>query len=118
MSSETLPLSTPASHLVVVHPEPSGQHTAQVVGIPDVRVTAGSKEEALAQVRQALTAWLATASWVQVQVSVTASEHPLQRFAGHSKDDPDFDGYLEEIRRYRQEVDQSACSSTSSTPTT
>ena len=48
------------------------------------------------------------------------------RWFGHAKDDPDFNDYLEEIRKFRNEVDhnsddQSAlgeCSSTSSTPTT
>lgn len=116
MSLTTFPADMPTIHWVAVHPEPPGQYTAQVVGIADLRATAGSQDEALAQVRQMLDDWLATASWVRLQAPL--GEHPLQRFAGHSREDPDFDGYLEEIRRYRQEVDQRTCSSTSSTPTT
>lgn len=116
MSLETIPAEMPTVHWVAVHPEPTGQYTAQVVGIADLRASAGSEEKALAQVRQMLDEWLAKASWVRLQAA--PGEHPLQRFAGHSREDPDFDGYLEEIRRYRQEVDQQACSSTSSTPTT
>ncbi len=118
MSTASPSTGTPTSYLVAVRAEPSGQHMAQVVGLPDIRALASSKEEAITQVRQALTEWLAATSWVQMQVPIPAPEHPLLRFAGHSKDDPDFDGYLEEIRRYREQVDQQTCSSISSIPTT
>ncbi len=48
------------------------------------------------------------------------------RWFGHAKDDPDFDAYLDEIRKYREEVDRHADhgsdpgerSDTSSTATT
>jgi hypothetical protein len=46
------------------------------------------------------------------------SAPPRRRFAGHSKDDPDFDQYLEEIQRYREQLDQQQCPDSSSTPTT
>jgi hypothetical protein len=50
---------------------------------------------------------------------------PMKWF-GHARDDPGFEEYLEEIRRFRQEVDDRArhemgegeCSDSSSTPTT
>jgi hypothetical protein len=108
----------PMQHLVVIRQEQPGQYTAQAVGIPEIRATAATREEAIAQVRQLLAQWLETACWVQVEVATPAAGHPLLEFAGHSKDDPDFEGYLEEIRRYRQEVDERACSDSSSTPTT
>lgn len=53
-------------------------------------------------------------------------QNPLMKFAGHLKDDPDFDLYVEEIRKFREEADRrdgrvwetEECSDTSSTPTT
>ena len=36
----------------------------------------------------------------------------------YTRDDPDFDLYLDEIQRYRREVDERECSGSSSTPTT
>ena len=46
------------------------------------------------------------------------ADHTVRQFAGHAKDDPDFDQYLEEIRRFREQSDQQQCSNSSSTPTT
>jgi hypothetical protein len=43
---------------------------------------------------------------------------PVQERAGHAKDEPDFEVYLEEIQQFRQEVDERECSDSSSTPTT
>ena len=53
-------------------------------------------------------------------------ENAAMRYFGHAKDDPDFEGYLEEIRKFREEVDHRAdqdsdvgeCPNTSLTPTT
>ena len=33
-------------------------------------------------------------------------ENPLMSRFGSARDDPDFDGYLDEIRKYREEVDR------------
>lgn len=109
--------------LVEVRPEPDGQYTAQVVGIPEIRLTAATREEALGQVREVLSAWLASGRLVAVEVPQT---NPLLQWFGHAKEDPDFDLYLEEMRRFREEVDaregpqgdEQACSDSSSTPTT
>ena|GEM_PF-6669716 len=35
-------------------------------------------------------------------------ESPLMRWFGHAKDDPDFDAYVDEIRKYREQVDRHA----------
>jgi hypothetical protein len=110
-------------HLILVRSEPPGQFTAQAVGIPEARVTAATKEQAIQQVRGLLAEWLSGGQLVPVEVP---EENPLLKWAGHAKDDPDFDLYLEEIRRYRQEVDERfrqeanehECSDSSSTPTT
>jgi hypothetical protein len=69
----------PMWQLVVVRPEPSGQYTAQVVGIPEVRATAATEEEAIEQTRQTLAEWLKTARWVQVPVPPDTADHSLPR---------------------------------------
>ena len=38
--------------------------------------------------------------WVDVP-----RENPVMRWFGHAKDDPDFEAYLEEIRKFREEMD-------------
>jgi predicted RNase H-like HicB family nuclease len=118
MTSDRQPSSVPTYHLVAVRPEPPGQYTAQVLSLPAICATAATEEEAIAQVRRVLAEWLATARWVQIDVPVPTAGHPLLKFAGHAKEDPDFEEYLEEIRRYRQEVDEREWPHSSSTPTT
>jgi hypothetical protein len=115
--------NSPIRHLVVVRPEPPCQYTAQAVGLPEVRATAASREEAIKQVRDLLNGWLASGQLEAVEVS---GENPLLKWFGHTREDPDFDVYLEEIRRFREEMDEQhrrelearECSNSSSTPTT
>jgi hypothetical protein len=117
MDSE--PTTTPALmyHFVIVRPEPPGQFTAQPLGVPEIRVVAASPKEAVDQVQRALKEWVGLLYWVPVELPKT-NIHAVHQEAGHAKDDPDFETYLEEIRRYRQEVDERECSASSSTPTT
>lgn len=89
-------------HLIRVHAEPPGQFTAEAVGIPDLRATADSQEEAVQRVRALLAKWLATGQLVPIEV---AEENPLGKWFGHARNDPDFELYQEEIRRFRQELD-------------
>src|SRR5437867_723222 len=92
-------------HPVIIRPEATGKFSAEPVGLPELRAEAENAEEAIARVQRALTQW--TGSVVQVPVKVSgAGVQGLMELAGHAKDDPDFDGYLDEIRRYRQEADQ------------
>jgi predicted RNase H-like HicB family nuclease len=108
----------PIHHYLFVRPDSSGKYTGGVFGLPEVRVSADTEAEAFRAIKEALLQWLATTRWVQLRVPEPATAHPATEFAGHAKDDPDFDEYLEQIRRYRQEADERECSSTSSTPTT
>jgi hypothetical protein len=71
---------------------------------------AATESEAVQEVQRALTQWGGSIHWVAVP-------HPGPSLAGHAKDDPDFDLYLEEIRRYRQEVEARECSDSSFIPT-
>lgn len=97
-------------HPVIVRPGAEGQFTAEPLGAPELRVVAGSPQEALAKVQQALPAWPGALHWVPVGGVPPA--------AGHAKDDPEFAAYLEEIERYRREVESRECPNSSSTPTT
>jgi hypothetical protein len=122
MSLET-PSAPPPSCLVQIRPEPGGQFTAQLLGLADLHVTAATREEAVEQLRALIRQRLESGSLVCMDIP---RENPLMRWFGHAKDDPTFGDYLEEIRKYREEVDPHAdqgldpgeCSDTSSTPTT
>lgn len=100
---------------ILVRPDSNGQFTAQAAGIPELRATANSRELAIHNVEVALSQSLASGELVSVELP---EENSLLRWYGHSKDDPYFEEYLEEIRRFRQEADERECSDSSSTPIT
>jgi hypothetical protein len=108
-------------HWVTVRPEPTGQFTAQAVGLPDVRATCATREEALVHVQKILRALLASGHLVAIDVT---SENPLLNWVGADPNDPDEQAYLEALARDKQadleqtlrELDQE-CSNSSSTPT-
>jgi hypothetical protein len=108
---------------IVVRPEPAGQFTAQLLGLPELSATAAKREEAIEQVRARILEWIATGQLVPVEVP---AGNPLLRWFGHiDPNDPAEKIYLEELARFRQEdlertlreLDQE-CSCSSSTPTT
>ena len=124
MNPDNQTAEAPLRSLIVVRPEPAGLFTAQAVGLPEIHATAASREEAIRQVHLVLANWLAEGQLVPIELP---PPNPLLKWFGHAKDDPDFDLYLEEIRRYREEVDQregqqpgdgNPCSDSSSIPTT
>ena len=111
---------------IIVRPEPPGRFTAQVAGLPEVRVVASSERQALEQAQQLLTEWFATARMVSVNVAVGTSANGPARLPGQlDRDDPLEKEYLEELARLKREdlertlaeYDQ-PCPGISSTPTT
>ncbi len=118
----TIPNAT-LQHWIVNHPEPAGQFTAQVVGLPELSATATTREAAIEQVRAMLRDWVATGRLVSVEVPVA---NPLLHFTGHiDPDDPIEQDFMKQLARFRQEdldqtlrEDDQECSSSSSTPTT
>lgn len=104
-------------HPVIVRPEPEGRFTAVAVGAPEIRAEAETIESALDKVRAILAAWEGTLFWVPVFPTGSGS-HPALPWIGHAKNDPDFEVYLDEIRRNRERAEQQEWSATSSTPTT
>lgn len=122
--SDITPSTNPLVSCVVrVRPEPPGQFTAQPLGLPELHATAATREEAVEQVRLLLRQELGSGSLLSVDV---ARENPLMSLFGIGKDDPDLEGYLEEIRKFREEMDRQGehgsdtgeCSDICSTPTT
>jgi hypothetical protein len=76
-------------------------YEAQPIGLPELSVTAASEDEAVAGVRQALERWLASAKVVHVSVATGRTGNPWLDAFGRSASDPDFDVYLEALRRGR-----------------
>lgn len=97
---------------IVIRAAGPGSFTAQAVGIPEVQASAGTPAAALEEVRLLLARWPGSVQWVALPGAA------IPPAAGHAKDDPDFDAYLEEIERHRREADARECSNSSSTPTT
>jgi hypothetical protein len=122
MNLETT-ISLPSACLIRVREAPVGQFTAELLGAPDLRATAATREAAIEQVRSLLQYEVNMGSVVALEIP---RRHPVMEFAGAWKDDPDFDLYLAEIRKFREEEDRregfvpdtDECSLTSSTPTT
>src|SRR4051794_8921162 len=62
------PTASLLSWPVVVRPDQAGQHTAEAVGIPEIRATATTREEAIEQVRQMMGQWFACGQLAEVEV--------------------------------------------------
>ena len=122
MISET-PFSHSSSCLIQVRPAPAGQFTAELLGLSDLSATAETREEAVELLRGLLRERFESGSLQWVDVS---RENPLMSRFGYAKDDPHFEEYLEEIRKFREEMDlreqqdsdPGECPDTSLTPTT
>ena len=122
MNLET-PILLSSFSLVRIREEPDGQFTAELLGAPDIQATAATREAAIEQVHSLLQYQVNMGSIAAIE---TPRRHPLMDRAGWAKDDPDFDDFLEEIRKFREEDDRregrvwetEECSDISSTPTT
>lgn len=78
-------------------------YTATPLLFPDCVAVGQTRDEALERIREALGARLERGEIVSVEVDVP--EHPLLKFAGMFKDDPNYEEFLAEIEAYRREVD-------------
>jgi hypothetical protein len=123
MSPETPYASLSPSCLVQVRSEATGLFTASLVGQSEFSATAPTREEAVDLLRKILRQRFDDGSLVLIDVS---RDNPLMQWFGHAKDDPNFDDYLNEIRKFREEMDlrekqhtdPGECPDTSLTPTT
>lgn len=85
---------------VIVRLKSATRFVACPVGLPQLESTAPTEDEAVEQVKQKLAAWLKDAK--VVEVSVPTGNPWLDSF-GRSATDPQFDDYLAELQRYREE---------------
>jgi hypothetical protein len=123
MSDKAPSSNSAVSCLVQVRPEPSGQFTAQLLGLPELHTTAATREEAVEQIRWLLRQQLDSGLLLSVDIP---RENPLMSMFGFGKDAHDFEGYREEIRKFREEMDRQVehgsdsgeCSDICSTPIT
>jgi hypothetical protein len=113
----------PVTHLVVVRPEPPGQYTAQLVGLPELQATAATRDEALQQVRHLLKQWQEQGRLVPVDVPLPAARCQVANV--HDPKDLLEREFLEDLERFRREdlertlqEDDRECSNSSSTPIT
>jgi hypothetical protein len=117
------PAFNPASCLVRVLEEPDGRFTAHLLGELDLRATAATAAEAVEQLRARLQFEVNAGRLLSIELP---RQNPVLERFGSAKDDPEFEEYLEEIRKFREEVDRregrfldsDECSDTSLTPTT
>ena len=124
MSTQTPPSTF--QYPVVVRQEPSGQFTAEAVGLPDLRATCPDRWEAINRVRLQLCQWFAQGQLVQVDLGQTNPYLP--GFPTIDPNDPMEKEFLEELARNRREdlertlreyeEEEKACSNSSSTQTT
>lgn len=89
----------------IIEQRRSNEIRATVQGWPDCTVTAATREEAMASLRDALLHRLSKVEVVPVEIDVPETTHPWMKFAGMYEDEPLFDAALEEIATYRRELD-------------
>ena len=94
---------------VLVEENGGDNFQATVLGMPDCRVVAATRDQALARLQEALAQRLAKAEIVEVEVELpqqaVRKEHSWKRFAGMFENDPLFEEVLEDIEAQRREDD-------------
>jgi hypothetical protein len=93
-----------SARLVQLHPNPTGQFTAQVPGIAELSATAATREQAIEQLRRVITEWLSRGLLVALPLPVVSSP---PKPPGWATNDPLEQEFLEELARMRQaDLDQ------------
>jgi hypothetical protein len=91
---------------VLVEHKGANRFTASVIGLADCVVEGRTEAEAIAKVQEALRARLSQGKVIKVDAGSAAPvEHPLLKHAGRFRNDPTFDDFVEEIEKYRRELD-------------
>ncbi|MFE1747375.1 type II toxin-antitoxin system HicB family antitoxin [Coleofasciculus sp. H7-2] len=97
---------TKLTYPVLIEAQKQGSYMASVLGLPDCTTFGATREAALTNLRQLLTARLEKAEIVSLEIELPKPEHPWMKFAGMFKDDPKFDEMLEDIKALRRERDE------------
>jgi hypothetical protein len=101
MKVQSSPANGTWSQLVAIRPEPAGQFTASVVGLPELHATATTREDALRRLGDLLGDCLASGQLAAVTVP-SPTLTVMKGFGHASPDDPEEQVYLEELARNRQ----------------
>jgi hypothetical protein len=103
MTRESPTSASPSTCLVQVRQAPDGPFTAQIVGGADLQATGATREEAVERLRALLQEQVNLGSLLSIEIP---RQDPVMSRFGWAKDDPTFDEYLEEIRKFREEMDR------------
>jgi hypothetical protein len=99
--------STNLKVTLLVETLPSGQVAASVFELPDCRVEASTREEAITQIKATFLERLKHIETISWDVPVKTSEPAWMKFAGIFKDDPDFQEIMNQIQAERNCDDES-----------
>jgi predicted RNase H-like HicB family nuclease len=107
MPLANLPLSPSSrpSYPVLVEQQSDHSWIAQILGWAECRAQGTSREAAIAALQTALTDRLARAEVIYLDMPEPVPDHPLMKYAGMFRADPQFDEVLAEIAAYRRELD-------------
>lgn len=96
------------TYSVLVEENGADSFRATALGLPECRVVAITREQALVKLRAALAELLSKAEIVEVEIPQRASqtEHSWKKFAGMFENEPLFDEVLENIEAQRREDDK------------
>ncbi|MDF5731435.1 MAG: hypothetical protein PUP92_26380 [Rhizonema sp. PD38] len=110
MESKTLGTSQTTNLKVnfLLETKEDGSTSASILELPQYRVEAATREQALIMLKEILTQRMNNVEVIPMEIklpSAEQSQRPWMQFAGVFKDDPDFDTVQQYIQEYRQELD-------------
>jgi predicted RNase H-like HicB family nuclease len=96
-------MSTSSTYRILLENTAEGKALATVLELPECRVMADTVDNALLEVQQQLNRRLAKTEVVSVEIPNNSiqAEHPMLKFAGIFKDDPDFAAVVASIKKER-----------------
>ena len=99
-----------STYKILVEQTADGQSSATVLELPDCRVIEITPQEAVSQVQSRLTARLATAQVISVQIPAPQTQNPWIEFAGMFRDDADFADIAQALRSERNSTEDETLS--------
>ncbi len=110
----TISIATPPTSLatsalqILLEALPDGQFAAWALALPDCRVVADSREGAIAVLETRLKERRGAIEVIELPgVRTTLEDHPVMKFAGIFKDDPDFVAWHDRFWAEKQQIDDS-----------
>jgi predicted RNase H-like HicB family nuclease len=97
-----------STYKILLEQTADGQSSATVLELPDCHVIAATPQAAIDRVQERLSARLATAEIVSIQIPTPQPQNPWIEFAGIFKDDPDFAEIARSLRTERNLTTQNA----------